>query len=1304
MTTTTAVSHSRPGVADRSLSLSGYLPRLTLQWMAEHPSRRQLELDATMVFVDVSGFTKLSERLARKGHIGAEELTELIGSCFTRLLADAYADGGSLIKFGGDALLLLFTGEGHAVRGVRAAAGMRRTLSEIGSVATTSGNVKLRMSVGVHSGAFQFFLVGESHRELLVAGPAATTVVRMESTASAGQIVISGATAALLPATSIGERAGDGYLLRRSPAGLSASPTFAPTAPADEAAIAAMCIPRAIRHQLGTSTTEGEHRRITIGFLHYDDIDARMETQGPDVVTEQLDELVRTVQSAADRYEVTFVGSDIDADGGKIVLAAGAPLASENDEARMLRAARDILDATPSLPVRLGVNCGRVFAGDVGPGYRRTYTAMGDAVNLAARVMAKAQPGELLATNDVLAAARLDAVMSPVEPFMVKGKSHPVHASVVRAVRSNAAGNELPNDVTPIIGRDAELQFLLTRLQTAVSGRGQLVHVVGEPGIGKSRLIAELRRRATGVEVRSVLCEPFEATTPYFAARHLLRSALDIASTAEPTSAGQRLLERLAELTPELLPWAPLLADAIGAEVPATRQSRELDPKFRRARLEDTAARLLGAAFDGPTLVVIEDTHWVDDPSAALIERIAEQVPQQPWMWCLTRRDVGRALGGGGGNHVSEIRPAPLSSEHAAILVDAESDGRPLAPHEIETLAARSGGNPLFLRELLAVSQTNGSIDDLPDSIDSVLVARIDQLPTAERTALRRLAVLGTTFETELATAVLDGSESGPAVLRKLDGFLIRDVPGVARFRHALLRDAAYNGLPFRLRQTLHREVGERIEQQHTENLIEQAGVLSLHFTSAAIHDKAWHYSRLAARHAASIYANVEAADFFGRALQAARRTAVSSSEIAQLHEELGDVRRRLGEYDAAAECFRAARRLLTDDPARTSRLLLKTSRLQDGRGRFTDALRWLKRAAEHVESLPATDASRCRAQVSAALAAVRYSQGKPQQVIAACTEAIAEAQLSGEREALAHAYYLYDAALVQLGRFDEAVHSAAALALYEELDDLWGQGVVLNNLGGYAYWRGEWDDAITLYERGRDARERIGDMVNASYGTINIAEILSDQGRLDEAEPLLRQVLRIWRAAGDAPSIAYALGHLGRVTYRMGRPDEALQMLEEARGLSSRQVDGVELTARIAECLLFAADARRARDVIAEALHQSRAIAGCGALMPMLHRVHGMSLLAVGNDVAAERSLTESVAAGRARGVDYEIALTLRLLASFSPAEAAAAMRAESAETLTRLGVVEVFEPAVALREPGPVAQLVPTQDTRTITAEAQS
>ena len=194
-----------------------YVPRMLLGRLARPDDGLVETLDGTMVFADVSGFTRLSERLARKGKEGAEHLVDAINTCFSALLADAYPRGGSLLKFGGDAMLLWFAGDEHALRACASASAMRRTLRDVGRIRAGASDVVLRMSVGVHSGSYAMFLVGESHRELMIGGPSTGVVVEMEGLAAAGQILLSADTAGLLPRGSVGAPLGSGMLLARAP-------------------------------------------------------------------------------------------------------------------------------------------------------------------------------------------------------------------------------------------------------------------------------------------------------------------------------------------------------------------------------------------------------------------------------------------------------------------------------------------------------------------------------------------------------------------------------------------------------------------------------------------------------------------------------------------------------------------------------------------------------------------------------------------------------------------------------------------------------------------------------------------------------------------------------------------------------------------------------------------------------------------------------------------------------------------------------------------------------------------------------
>ena len=1273
---------TRVALPGAGAALGPYLPRLGLQWCAETPEETWRAVDGTLVFADVSGFTSLSERLARRGRIGAEELTEVLDAAFSRLLAVAYDDDGSLIKFGGDALVLLFSGPAHALRACRSAMGMRTTMRRMGALHTSVGQVRLRMSVGIHSGLLHFFRVGHSHRELLVAGPAATETVTMEAAADAGEILVSASTAAAVEARWLGAPKGPGRLLRNLR--LDVVDLRPRPVPPYLGADVTEAIPLALRSHLLGGEVEPEHRNASVAFIHYGGVDALLERAGPAAVAGALDDLIRIVQRAADDEQVTFLTTDIDRDGGKVVLATGVPLALGDDEGRILRALGRIAAGSPPLPVRIGVNSGAVFAGAVGPQYRRTYTVMGDEVNLAARLMAAAAPGQVLATRGVVERSRTAFELQPLPPLTVKGKAAPVRAFAVGTAR--IGGPHGPDPVKsrmPFVGRTSELQVLSEVVEAARGGSGGMVAVSGDPGIGKSRLVAEARHLAADMAVVRVACESYEASTPYYVVANLMADVLGIPPGAGRDAAGRVLSTEVSSRAPALSPWVPLLAGPLNLDVPDTPETARIEVRSRRHRTNEVAVELLAQVLASPTLLIFEDVHWMDEASASLLHHLGREVEARPWAVVVTRREGG----GGFTPDVSEggraITLAPLDAREATALAAAVTDENPLRPHEVDEVVERSGGNPLFLEGLLRSAAAD---DALPDTVDAVVSAQIDRLPPRGRRLLRVGAVLGSSFSRALFEAIVgeEGDTDGAMSIADLDEFIEPEGGDRLRFRQRLVRDVAYASLPFRRRRELHARAGRAIEQSPGGS--DNAEVLSLHFLAAQHHEAAWHYGVVAGDRAKAKYANVDAAELYGRALSAAGHLGdlVAPSELAAVWEALGDVRHLAGVYEEAAAAYRSTRRLLADEPAALGRLFLKQAKVAERQGRYSGSVRWVRRGLRLLEHLDDPDAAAQRARLGVWYATIRQRQGRHREAIRWCHRAVGEASTAGDRRAVAEAYRVLDWAYMDLGRADLATNSATALVIYEELGDLVGQGEVLNNLGGFAYYQGRWEEALELYARSDDVKRRTGNVVDAAAATANRAEILADQGRLDEAEAAFSEALRVWRSVGYPRWVAFATMHLGRVMSRRGRFDEAMRLLKDARDTFlaiEAASEALEVEVWIAECLLLARDTAAALAVTDVALQREAAMGGSGVQRATLHRIRGYALAQMDDVTGAWAALDESLAAGRERGAAYEIALTLEALAVVA---LLAGRRYEPSEeehrlVLRRLGVTRM--PTVPMR-----------------------
>ena len=1131
--------------------LRPYVPALLRRWQPTHGDDRHMQVQGTLAFVDISGFTQLTERLARKGNVGAEEMSDLLDATFSALLTDARDQDADLVKWGGDAVLLLFSGEDHAARACRAAFDMRATLRTVGTLATTSGVVTLRMSVGVHSDVFDFYLVGdpEHHRELLVVGPAASRTAGMEALAHAGQVALSLSTAALLPArTSRPGPEPDCRLLKARPPDLPGEAASPASAPVREPALEDF-LPRALRAHVLSQQGEAEHRSVAVAFVRFSGTDELARSRGTAAVAEALDQCVRNVQHASAEHEVTFFETDIDRDGGKVMLVAGAPRSSGRDEERMLRAVRTVMDHAGALALRIGVHRGNVFAGDFGPPFRRTYSIKGDAVNLAARVMGKAADGEVLATAVTLARSPTRFATEPLEPFLVKGKSLPVTASRVGPVLSAEQGRR---PASPFVGRQAELDLLRAALAHAAAGHGSTVEVVGEAGIGKSRLVTELLRSSPSVTVVGGVCRQYDATTPYFPFRSLLRNVLGLRRDADADATSQRLQEVVADAAPELLPWLPLLAVPLDVEVPPTRASGELDPQYRKARLEEVVEQLLVRLTTGATVLVLEDVQQLDGASCDLLARLVRTAPSTTWLLVVTRRDTGGGYAPDPAAQLLTVRPPPLAPEESLQLARAAAT-QPMRRQEATALMTRSGGNPLFLEELVAAAGRLGSMADLPESVQDLVTSQIDRLAPLDRLVLRYAAVLGTVADLDVLEQLLAAHRTDVRLeehLPALGDFLDASGDRHVRFRHALMRDVAYEGLPYRRRRLLHEHVGETLERQAVEDPDQVSELLSLHYFHAGRFDRAWSFSRTAGERAREKYANSEAIELLERAVEAARRSAgeVDAGEVADVLEALGDVSHLAGRSTSAVEAYRSARRRRVADPVAVARLLSKQARTQQRLGKVTQSLRLVRRSFASLDGLEGAAAAATRADLATRYALGRLHQGRYADALRWATVAAREAEASGDKPSLALAYNSLHTAHYYAGEAEDVPYARLALMAYEELGDLAGQAHCANNLGVEALDAGRMAESADYFARAREVFGRLGDEANEANATYNEADAMLRSGRYLEAEPLLRDALGIARAVGDEELVALVLRETGQVCLRLGRVLEARAHLADAR------------------------------------------------------------------------------------------------------------------------------------------------------------
>nr|WP_290666631.1 tetratricopeptide repeat protein [Ardenticatena sp.] len=1190
-----------------------YVPRFLGEYALRHgtlPSPRFCE--GSVLFADVSGFTHLSERLRQSdlARESAEVITNAVNEYFDRITAQAARHGGSVLKFGGDAALLFFEGADHALRACLTALTIQQTLLASPLTVEVEGEtIPLSMSMGIGSGTLFLDLLGdEKKRELAILGPALQRMGRAESLAHAGEIVVDATTAArvkhLLPVEphSKNER----YAILLSSGEMPSLPTETPeldwhtALPTHDMGakidwllkrlrLLTPFLPYGLLDRLKLSPTVvealDEVRWATVLFAEMPGIDAIVADfeayrDAPERLSEILNGYFVCMSECVRRYEGIVNKLSVSPTGLQVMATFGAPRAHEDDPQRAVLAALNMLSSVREQSLRhawpdtwlhgIGVNTGFVFAGNVGGRRRREYTVMGDEVNTAYRVMSVAAPNTVVLTDASMRYVRQNIVVWPLEERYVKGKRKPL--SLYRAIGPKSGGMEWRWEL-PLVNRKAELQAFDAAMDAVLDGRGQFLHVEGEAGVGKSRLIGEIIRRAgqRGLVTISTICLSYSRETPYMPWNDILRTLLEL-----PAHNPQQVLRAaLADVGVE--EWAPLVGEMLQIPIPETPLTASLSPQLRQQRLFDAVWRLLQAHIPPPGLVIfIEDAQWADSASLELLEFIAPQIGEQPLLLCAIHRPrpdlVARWRAWG-----THIPLQPLNSDDIAQLM-AHILHAADVPEELRTLIYRkSQGNPLFAQELVRAFQESGMIqreggalhfvspfdEQVPDTIHRLLQSRIDRLPEEERRVLQTAACIGQTFTLDVLQAIYPHDH----VHRSLGNLVARGLlfnesfsaTPTYTFAHTLTQEVAHQSLSFSRRRSLHRQIADTLERTQRADTL-NAAVLAYHFYEGEVWEKAAQYAFQAAKAAQHEYANETAIAMYRRALQALDHLEPLSDEFRQMRLDvlmaLGTTLSLVGEYDEALALFEEAQVAATDFPPDTQHairatLALYTAEVFERRGEFETALQWVEQGLQDAAKDPA---DLTYARLLRLGAGIYHRMGQNETARAwceRCLAALAESPHPDRQRTQAHVLFLMAEIVRRQGHLEEATTLAQQSAqMYEALEDVVGLSQVFNTLGNIFFDMGDLEQATHFYNQGMKLKEKVGDVYGVGVLANNLGEVYLYRGDLEQAEVAYRRSMHIWQQLDSAFGIAVLHNNLAVVATRQERWQEALMHLAESERL----------------------------------------------------------------------------------------------------------------------------------------------------------
>ena len=687
-----------------------------------------------------------------------------------------------------------------------------------------------------------------------------------------------------------------------------------------------------------------ERRRVTVLFADLSGYTAVAERLDPESVKTLLGGALERLAQEVERY-----GGTVDKYIGDNVMALfGAPVAHEDDAERAVRAALGMQAAmgeiNQRLPdevdfaLRVGVNTGEVLAGAVGAGY----TVVGDAVNVASRLQAGARPGAV-AVGERTARATGDAIeYGPPTPLNLKGKSEPVLAcEALTVVAQQAVGRASPAHESPFVGRTREVDTLESIFERVVrEGRPHLVTLIGDAGVGKSRLLGEFQRRLTVHEARPSArtgrCLPYGSGIVYWALGEVIRAESGIVEADSSHDAWRKLHAYVAGL-PEMHGAAPerkaaSIGGSLGLEVPTEigPDGPEDPERVRAAFFAALRSTVQASAQRGPLLVAFEDIHWADDGMLDAIEHLAQWVRAPLMLLCLARDELlkRRATWGGGRRNATQLVLEPLALDETRDLVATLLPARAEERSDIvSTVAERSGGNPLFAEEMARRILEEGDIEtaELPESVQGVLTARLDALQPLERRLVQQAAVVGRTFSVSslVALAQEEGADLESALMtlqeKEILTVVSEDPSGEVElaFKHVLIRDVAYEMLPKAVRSRRHFEVGRFLEERSGDRTEEVVPLLAEHYGRAAavgaeagltaeeltpVRERATRFLEEAGDAAARLYSNREAGSHYRQGLEVCEDA--DPAVAVRIGEKLGDVSVRLGRVDEATDVF----------------------------------------------------------------------------------------------------------------------------------------------------------------------------------------------------------------------------------------------------------------------------------------------------------------------------------------------------------------------------------------------------------------
>lgn len=976
-----------------------YVPPALLRSLSRQPARLPgIEpVRAATLLLDIAGFTPVVVSLSAAGPRGIDALGRLLTRYHAEVLGVVEAHGGVVYQFAGDSILACFEVEGEetdaevAHRAAGCALEIQARLERLGRVEVLGQAFVVQSRIGLGFGDCHRLLLGSPDTWLhsVITGPPLAAAVVGEQEARAGEVIVSPELWERLPEGKAGGPRRGSFLLSALPParlGRRAAPV---AVDAGLAARASRLLPPSLFTKVTTGHQEfiGDFRDITCLFIRCGGLDHLGDAEA---LGRDLGQFYELLQREANDYGGTLLQTDFTDKGDVFFILFGAPTAQENKELLATQLARKVLKSRARFPflsrLQAGIATGHAYCGNVGSASRKGYTAVGEVVNVASRLLTYRADDGILIDAATERKARQDTSAALLADARLKGIDHPVAIYEVKAERKPQRGL-LIGSHGEVVGRREELTALADLAERAFREAGRTCVLSGEAGIGKSRLSAWLVEDASrhGAQVLSGACFSYEMYTPFFPWKEALRGFLQLSesdSREAQVAAIRAELDKVEGVGPE---WLPVVAGVLGLGLEEDAQTRALEARRKNEVLFQIVFELIRQRATGaPLLLLFEDVHWADRLSLDLIEYVAARIQSVPALLLATSRPDPQlqALLAQPGCRAIEL--SQMSPEDVRKLIRARMRLEVPSLALEELVLGKVQGNPFFVESIVHSLLEQGHLVDgeggrrvlgdsfseiaIPDSIQDVVLSRIDRLPETDQTLLKVAAVIGRVFTLEAVRALLPEAFDQAVLLgaiHDLSGFglilLEAEEPVTCAFKHVVIRDVAYQTLLVSSREELHRRFARHLETRAAGNLADSAGLLAHHFLAGNDEEKALEYSLLAARSARARYANKAALHHYQRAielLQRPRSPAREGGALRGVRRERAQTLLQAGSYADSIELFEEC---LQAEPGRSERAEIHVGlgRAHQEKGESGRAIQELERALKLLgrrapRSLPA--------------------------------------------------------------------------------------------------------------------------------------------------------------------------------------------------------------------------------------------------------------------------------------------------------------------------------------------------------------